>query len=184
MSQGSETGLWRNELQGSWRARGDMSGPLWGQLLLLKRLRGKVLRAGAQAEALGQEAEGSQGHVVLTWMELDSACSPFLSSLLLILSSHLPSLQVFWPGQLLPCHSPPLSPPEGCIDLLRPHNIISLCFSSAPQPSAVLTPPLLQTSRSTPLGVLLPWPDQDTEGLGPPGSTLGPTGSAQVTGRV
>lgn len=54
-----------------------MSGPLWGQLLLLKRLRGKVLRAGAQAEALGQEAEGSQGHVVLTWMELDSACSPF-----------------------------------------------------------------------------------------------------------
>ena len=54
-----------------------MSGPLWGQLLLLERLRGKVLCGEAHADALGQEAEGSQGHVLLTWIKQDSACSPF-----------------------------------------------------------------------------------------------------------
>lgn len=50
MSQVSETGLWRNELPGSWRARVEVRPyvrqQLWEQLLILKRLGDKVLHGG------------------------------------------------------------------------------------------------------------------------------------------
>lgn len=48
------------------QGRGDMLGPLWGSCYSWKDFRGKVLCGEAHADALGQEAEGSQGHVLLT----------------------------------------------------------------------------------------------------------------------
>lgn len=93
------------------REQGDMLGPLWGQLLLLERLQGaKITVWEAHADALGQEAEAARGHVLLTRSSRILPVHHSLSSLLLIFSSLLPSLQAFWPGQLLPCHSPPRSP--------------------------------------------------------------------------
>lgn len=161
-----------------------MSGPLWEQLLLLKRLRGNVLHGGP-CRGAGSGGRGQPGSRGLDWdqagFHLFTIPSPPFSS-----SSPATSPLSRHSGLDNSFHATPLPspPPQGCIDLLSPHNIISLCFSSAPPPSAVLTPHLLQTSRSTPLGVLLPSPDQDTKGLGPPESTLCPTGSAQVTGRM
>lgn len=158
-SQGSGTGLWRNEHPGSWRARAGVMhsvGSGSGRLLLaLGRLRGRAcvgLCNGAGPEAGSWAVSLRDGsRRVLPFTIPPSPCfSVRLSSFLAVFLSWHTTLS----GLSMPFPSPP------CTTLTKPAKTSPprLSWWLAPLPSAAFTPYLPRNFLRSPQA----WEDQDT----------------------